>query len=192
MELDSWHARRRRAVVRRSRRRVHQGLSRARRDWPLGVQGADRHDDRDVGDLAVVTAAAERHGDRRRWPGDVALSAVGGMDRAAPARSGRMNATTWHDSIAALFGELIDGPPSDGAYMLNGGDRGVLRSLDAIDAAAASRMPPAGGATIAAHVDHLAYGITLLNRWSGGEANPWADADWTASWQRTAVNEAEW
>ena len=36
------------------------------------------------------------------------------------------------------------------------------------------------------------YGISLFNRWSGGEANPWADSDWTASWRRTAVNDAEW
>ncbi len=27
---------------------------------------------------------------------------------------------------------------------------------------------------------------------NGGDPNPWAGADWTASWRRTAVNDAEW
>jgi hypothetical protein len=31
-----------------------------------------------------------------------------------------------------------------------------------------------------------------MNRWSGGEVNPWATADWTKSWTRTVVNDAEW
>jgi hypothetical protein len=51
-----------------------------------------------------------------------------------------------HASLAQLFGELIDGPPPKAAYMLNAGDPGLLRSLDALSAAAASRPSPAGGA----------------------------------------------
>ncbi len=34
--------------------------------------------------------------------------------------------------------------------------------------------------------------MTLLNRWMAGEENPWADADWNASWQRTSVTPEEW
>ncbi len=49
-----------------------------------------------------------------------------------------------------------------------------------------------GKTTIAAHVDHVHYGMTLLNRWAAGEANPWADADWEASWQRGVVDETQW
>ena len=33
-----------------------------------------------------------------------------------------------------------------------------------------------GGASIAAHVAHLTYGLSLMNRWAGGEANPFATA----------------
>lgn len=76
--------------------------------------------------------------------------------------------------------------------MLNGGDVGLLRSLDTLSAAAASAVPPAGGASIAAHVDHIRYGLSLMNRWAKGEQNPWATADWTASWTRTTVNDAQW
>jgi hypothetical protein len=40
-------------------------------------------------------------------------------------------------------------------------------------------------------VDHLRYGLELLNRWSQGQ-NPFADADFSASWRRTTVSEQEW
>src|SRR5262245_13741915 len=62
-----------------------------------------------------------------------------------------------HQSLETLFRELIDGPDANAAWMLNAGDTGLLRSLAALSAAAASTMPKAGGASIAAHVDHLRY-----------------------------------
>ena len=95
-------------------------------------------------------------------------------------------------TLSLLFSELIQGPAADAAYMLNGGDPGLLGSLDKLSAAAASRSSAAGGATIAAHVDHLCYGLHLMNRWSDGEADPWSDADWTASWRRTTVTDEKW
>jgi hypothetical protein len=97
-----------------------------------------------------------------------------------------------HESLGRLFAELIDGPAPDAAYMLNGGDRGLLRSLDRLSATAASTLSPSGGASIAAHVDHLCYGLELMLRWSGGESDPWTGADWAASWRRTSVAEREW
>jgi len=93
-------------------------------------------------------------------------------------------------SLPALFGELVDGAPETGAFVLNPGDAGLLAGLDRLSAAAASRSSH-GGASIAAHTDHLRYGLSLMNRWAAGE-NPFADADWTASWKRTTVSEAEW
>ena len=97
-----------------------------------------------------------------------------------------------HNSLARLFGELIDGPPPDAAYMLNGGDPGLFRSLDQISAEAASKPSSSDGASIAAHVDHVLFGLELMNRWSDGEADPWTGADWAASWRRSAVTESEW
>ena len=52
--------------------------------------------------------------------------------------------------------------------------------------------PASGGASIAAHVDHVCYGLELMNSWSAGNPDPWSDADWTASWRRAAVSDAEW
>lgn len=93
-------------------------------------------------------------------------------------------------TMATLFSELVEGAPREGAYMLNRGDAGLLRSLDRLSAASASASAE-GGATIAAHVEHVRYGLSLMNRWAGGE-NPFEDADWSAAWNTTTVSEEEW
>ncbi len=94
-------------------------------------------------------------------------------------------------TLRTLFSELVDGAPEGMAYMLNQGDAGLLRSLDRLSAEAASASSQ-GGATIAGHVEHLRYGLSLMNRWAGGEENPFADADWSAAWHTTRVSEEEW
>lgn len=96
-----------------------------------------------------------------------------------------------NDSLSTLLRELVHGPAPEFCFILNQGDVGLLRSLDAISAEAASAPTPAGGASVAAHVDHLRYGFELLNRWSRGE-NPFADADYSASWHRGTVSQEEW
>jgi hypothetical protein len=93
-------------------------------------------------------------------------------------------------SLATIFGELAMGASDKGAYVLNGGDRGLLRSLDDLSADAASALTPTGS-SIAAHVDHVRYGLSLMNRWKPGE-NPFAGADWSESWRKTTVTEEEW
>ena len=94
------------------------------------------------------------------------------------------------NTLTTLFSELVNGAPKDGAYMLNGGDDGLLRSLDKLSAQAASALTPTGS-SIAAHADHLRYGLSLMNRWSAGE-NPFATADWSTSWTKTTVSDEEW
>lgn len=89
-----------------------------------------------------------------------------------------------------LFGELMHGTSGQGGFMLNTGDRGLLRSLERLSAQEAS-APTSTGSSIAAHVDHIRYGLSLLNRWSQGE-NPFGDADWAASWKKTKMSEPEW
>lgn len=94
-------------------------------------------------------------------------------------------------AASILLTELVNGAAKDNAWILNPEDPGLLKSLDKLSAADASRTGPEGGAPIAAHVDHLRYGLGLLNRWTPGE-NPFADADYTASWRRVSVSEGEW
>src|SRR6476620_3760210 len=92
-------------------------------------------------------------------------------------------------ALSKMLTEIFDGPPGQEAFVLNPGDPGLLRQLDAIDATAASKRPMPGKTTIAAHADHVLFGLAILNRWMAGEANPWEGADWNASWQRTSVTE---
>jgi len=104
-----------------------------------------------------------------------------------------MNTQSFAPILAALFGELVHGSPDPAArtYVLNRGDMGLLASLDRISAASASIMH-AGGASIAAHADHLRYGLSLLNRWANGPPPPWPDMDWTASWKKNVVSDEQW
>jgi hypothetical protein len=101
-----------------------------------------------------------------------------------------MNTGNLGNTLPTLFGELVDGAPQTEAYMLNRGDSGLLRSLDKLSATAASALT-ATGSSIAAHVDHLRYSLSLMNRWAGGE-NPFNDADWTTSWRKTRVSAVQW
>lgn len=96
-----------------------------------------------------------------------------------------------HTTLTTLFAELVNGAPESAAYMLNQGDPGMLGSLDRLSSSAASAVVP-GGSSIAAHVDHVRYGLSLMNRWANGEPNPFATADWGAAWKKTAYSDAEW
>jgi hypothetical protein len=102
-----------------------------------------------------------------------------------------MNTRDIAGPLAALFSELVEGPRPSAAYILNTGDVGLLRSLDKLSAREASASSH-GGATVAAHVDHLRYGMSLMNRWAAGEKNPWRDADWSAAWRTTSVTDEQW
>jgi hypothetical protein len=95
-------------------------------------------------------------------------------------------------ALSKLLVEIFDGPPGNEAYVLNPGDPGLIRQLESIDSAQASKRSMPGNTTIASHADHVHYGLTLINRWAAGEENPWADADWDASWKRTKVDEKQW
>lgn len=104
-----------------------------------------------------------------------------------------MSAEMFARVLPALFQELVQGStdPRARTYVLNQGDVGLLASLDRLSAAAASATQD-GGSSIAAHVDHLRYGFSLLNRWGDGVSPPWPDMDWSASWRKNVVTEAGW
>lgn len=103
-----------------------------------------------------------------------------------------MSAPQFPEIIETIFRELVQGSsdPHARTYVVNQGDQGLFASLDRLSAAAASTTH--GGASIAAHVDHLRYGFMLINRWVDGSPPPWPDMDWTASWRKTIVTDAEW
>jgi hypothetical protein len=96
-------------------------------------------------------------------------------------------------SLTTLFSELVDGAkaPVGGNFVLNSGDAGLLASLDTLSAADASRSIH-GGATIAAHAQHVRYGLSLMNRWAREGGAPFADAKWDEAWKTSTVNDEQW
>ena len=103
-----------------------------------------------------------------------------------------MNTSSLSTTLARLFGELVDGANApNGAFILNTGDRGLLRSLETLSAADVSSSVN-GGATIAAHAQHVRYGLALMNRWAREGGNPFADATWDAAWKISAVDAGQW
>lgn len=95
-------------------------------------------------------------------------------------------------ALQKILAELVDGPPPDFCFVLNPKDPGLMRSIARLSAIEASRLSPEGGASIAAHVDHVRYGFEVLNRWVGGEEDAFDKADYSQSWKRTTVSDAEW
>lgn len=94
--------------------------------------------------------------------------------------------------LATLFAELVNGvSEGDDAFVLNSGDAGLLRSLDHLTAEEASRSVH-GGATVAAHAQHVRYGLSLMNRWASQGGNPFANARWDEAWKIRAVDDAHW
>jgi hypothetical protein len=77
------------------------------------------------------------------------------------------------------------------AFVVNPGDPGLIASLAALPASQASARP-GGRSSVAAHVQHLRFGLTLLNRWAAGDPNAFADASFAESWSHQQVNEDEW
>lgn len=103
-----------------------------------------------------------------------------------------MRTTEISPVLVRLFSELVDGAAAGGgAFILNSGDVGLLRSLDKLSAADASRSAN-GGATIAAHVQHVRYGLSLMNRWASEGGNPFADAKWDEAWMTSTVDAVGW
>jgi hypothetical protein len=93
--------------------------------------------------------------------------------------------------MVTLLRELLYGPPKGFAFVLNPGDVGLLASLEKLSAEEASARPE-GRSSIAAHVDHLHYGFSLLNRWLAGDKDAFGGSDYAASWTRQTVDDDSW
>jgi hypothetical protein len=103
-----------------------------------------------------------------------------------------MNTADSAATLARLFAELVDGTAAfGGGYILNTGDVGLLASLEKLSAADASRSTN-DGATIAAHVQHERYGLSLMNRWATEGGDPFADATWDEAWKIRDVDAPAW
>lgn len=102
-----------------------------------------------------------------------------------------MNTASFSSVLAKIFAEIANGASHAGGFVLNGGDPGLLASLDKLSAADASRASH-GGATIAAHAEHLRFGLSLMDRWATEGGNPFAGAHWYEAWTISTVDDARW
>lgn len=102
-----------------------------------------------------------------------------------------MYTTETSRAVSRLFSELVEGTSGGDAFVLNRGDLGLLRSLEKLSTADASTSVNEG-ATIAAHAQHVRYGLSLMNRWTREGGNPFADAKWDEAWKVSAVDAGTW
>jgi len=103
-----------------------------------------------------------------------------------------MNSVEVSAALAELFTELVAGTgDSGGPFILNTGDIGLLRAIDRLTARDASSSAN-DGATIAAHVQHLRFGLSLMNRWATEGGDPFADPKWDEAWKITTVDDEQW
>ena len=96
----------------------------------------------------------------------------------------------YSQSLTRLFSELVNGV-SKGGFALNTGDAGLLQSLDQLSAGEASHSVN-GGATIAAHAQHLRFGLSLMNQWAAEGGDPFSNARWDEAWKISTVSDTEW
>ena len=105
-----------------------------------------------------------------------------------------MNTAPLAKTLRAILDELANGMivrSGGGPFVLNTGDVGLLKSLGKLSAADASRSSNSG-ATIAAHAQHLRFGLSLMNQWAREGGNPFANAKWDEAWKIGAVNQSQW
>lgn len=95
-------------------------------------------------------------------------------------------------AVVTLLQEAFQRAPDVGAYFLNPGDPGLIETLRAVSAEAASTPPAAGRKPVVAHANHVLYGVELANRALAGEQGVYESADWSRAWQLESVSENEW
>ncbi|MEK7774720.1 MAG: DinB family protein [Candidatus Zixiibacteriota bacterium] len=96
-------------------------------------------------------------------------------------------------SLQTLLAEAFDGTPTDGTSWFTESKKGqgLFGAVEGLTASQASKQPVSGHASIAAHLEHLRYSLSLANRWSKGE-EPYGNADWSTAWKKNTVSDNEW
>jgi hypothetical protein len=95
-------------------------------------------------------------------------------------------------ALSTLFRETLVRADTKNAFILNPGEPGFLETLRSISAQTASTPPGPGRKSIAAHANHVLYGIELANRALGGEAGVYESADWSVAWKLERVTDDGW
>jgi len=95
------------------------------------------------------------------------------------------------NNLRQLFQETFLGTGGQASMYIDGKGHGSLfETLDATAASVASTALVPGGATIAAHAEHLRYYLEVIPRFMRGEHD--VQADWAGSWATRAVDDKQW
>jgi hypothetical protein len=95
-------------------------------------------------------------------------------------------------SLQTLASETLFRAPEQESFLLNPGDPGFVETVRALSAEQASKVPSRGRKPIVAHVNHVLYGLSLLNRAIAGDPSGYATADWSLAWKLESVTDEEW
>jgi len=95
-------------------------------------------------------------------------------------------------ALSTLLRETLLRADPQYAYLLNPDDPGFVETLKPLSAQTASTPPGPGRKSIAAHANHVLYGIELANRALGGEEGVYETADWDAAWKLETVSQDQW
>ncbi|HUX21598.1 MAG TPA: hypothetical protein VMW69_10195, partial [Spirochaetia bacterium] len=98
------------------------------------------------------------------------------------------------NAALALFDEAFYGPtdPRGTMFVDNEAKCGFIGVLEGRSAAEASRpLSPPDPITLASHVGHVHYSLTLVIRSVKGEL-PYSNADWAGSWGNRSVDDEAW
>lgn len=96
----------------------------------------------------------------------------------------------FRDAAAMLFREAFEGIPAGQNYTwFVQGKEGLFDALASVTAEEASRKPSDGGASIAAHTNHILFILRSANTSLG---RPEPEGTWESTWQRQTVTEQEW
>lgn len=90
-------------------------------------------------------------------------------------------------AVRRLLREAFGGAEHGNSWFVD--DDGLLATVRDLDSAEASRSPTAGGATIAGHVEHVRWFVTLLNAFARGERPA---INWSESWSVREVDDDAW
>ena len=87
-------------------------------------------------------------------------------------------------------GRSWTGPAPEWGYFADAGaSAGLVGSIAALTPAQASRPLGPSGTSIAAHLHHLVFSLSVSAAWIAGDLSP---VDWNESWRVTTVTADEW
>jgi hypothetical protein len=90
--------------------------------------------------------------------------------------------------LLGVLDEAFEHPPMPWTYFTdNSADAGFFDTLAKLSAAEVSRS--SGGTTIAAHVHHVAFGLSVSSAWIQGDRSR---RNWQESWRVSTVDDAAW